>query len=46
MLKPDIFAGQRPQIIVSRGIWQIKKTEEKWSLLGGAGECFFHHAVQ
>ncbi|KAK0754351.1 hypothetical protein B0T18DRAFT_386239 [Schizothecium vesticola] len=35
VLRPDIFAGQRPQIIVPRGIWQIKKTEGKWSLLGG-----------
>lgn len=34
VLGPDIFAGQRPQITVPRGIWQIRKTEGKWSLSG------------
>ncbi|KAK1826549.1 RmlC-like cupin domain-containing protein [Podospora conica] len=35
VLGPNIFAGQRPQIVVPRGVWQLKKIEAKWSLNGG-----------
>lgn len=41
VLGPDIFAGQRPHIIVPRGMWEMKKTEGKWSLSGEACEYFF-----
>lgn len=37
-LGPDIFGGQRPQIVVRAGEWQSARCEGKWTLAGTTGK--------
>lgn len=37
-LGPDIFGGQRPQIVVRAGEWQSARCEGKWTLVGTTGK--------
>ena len=37
-LGPDLFGGQRPQIVVGRGEWQSARCEGDWTLAGTTGE--------
>lgn len=37
-LGPDIFAGQRPQIVVRKGEWQSASSEGAWTLCGTTGK--------
>lgn len=40
-LGPDIFGGQRPQIVVRAGEWQSARCEGKWTLAGTTGKTHF-----
>lgn len=34
MLGPNIAEGQRPQVVVPRGVWQSARSHGAWSLVG------------
>lgn len=36
-LGPDLFAGQRPQVVVRRGVWQSARCQGDWTLCGTTG---------
>lgn len=37
-LGPDLFKGQKPQIVVRRGVWQSARCEGDWTLCGTTGK--------
>lgn len=44
VLGPDLFAGQRPQVVVRAGEWQSARCEGDWTLSGTTGKDAVHWA--
>jgi uncharacterized protein len=38
VLGPDIFRGQRPQVVISTGTWQSARSLGPWTLVGTTGK--------
>ncbi|KAJ4193180.1 hypothetical protein NW767_010469 [Fusarium falciforme] len=38
LMGPDIFKGQRPQVVVEEGEWQRARSLGKWTLVGTTGK--------
>ncbi|KAI0147176.1 RmlC-like cupin domain-containing protein [Xylariaceae sp. FL1272] len=38
LMGSDIFAGQEPQVVIPKGIWQAAKSWGEWTLVGTTGE--------
>lgn len=38
MMGPDIFMGQRPQVVIEEGEWQRARSLGKWTLVGTTGK--------
>jgi uncharacterized protein len=48
VLGPDIFCGQRPQVVIPTGTWQSARSLGSWTLVGTTGKMrtlWLSHAV-